>query len=72
MLPAFGAAFALGAYMESKAFANATQTAKETTTGLVIVSAIIACLILCAITRSRKQQDQKSGGFGYATRTNGR
>ena len=69
--PAFAGTFLLGFYVGSPVFAQATQTAQLCVGGAIVIAVVIATAFLCAITRS-KNKDQHPGGFGYATRTNGR
>lgn len=67
-LPAFVGTFALGVYVGSPTSAQATGKEQLYVGAVVIGLVLVATLLLCAITRGKKQ-DNQSGGFGYATRT---
>ena len=70
-LPAFVGTFVLGVYVGSPTSGQATGKEQLYVGAVVLLLVLIATGFLCAVTRTKKQ-DQKSGGFGYAATRTGR
>lgn len=66
-LPAFAGTFLIGFYVGSPGFTQDARTVKYSVAAGIVIATVLATGLLCAITRSKKQE--QSSGFGYAART---